>query len=298
MAPTHIEDVVINLAASNLRKLKELKAVDCADLIVTGKQMAVSALNHVLVAVEERISGVVEMRVGERARHGEGGARVNRLNRIENRRVGKPGNISDRTLRAVAEAGQTAADTGVDDTQPWVATIAALEGTVGPVDEEVAQRGLASPPAGDGLEASRVHLLRFMLPFMRTAVECPTPEILEKEIALWPELLEVESSEDVGDRLQAARAELVGPVGVRRFADLQSGRDEAAAGGAQFERGFVQTGDGRILRAQHRRVLAEGRRRRGGGLRGRTILGDHADAHAEKQQRQPDCSRSCHAFHA
>src|ERR1019366_3078515 len=169
MAPTHIEDVVINLAASNLRKLKELKAVDCADLIVTGKQMAVSALNRVLVAVEERIGGVVEMRVGEGARHGEGGARVNRLNRIENRRVGKPGNISDRTPHAVAEAGQTAADTGVGDTQPWVATIAALEGTVGQVAEGVAQRGLASPPAGDGLEASRVHLLRFMLPFMRIA---------------------------------------------------------------------------------------------------------------------------------
>src|ERR1035437_10941445 len=100
MAPTHIEDVVINLAASNLRKLKELKAVDCADLVVTGKQMAVSALNHVLVAVEERIRGVVERRVGERARHGEGGARVNRLNRIENRRVGKPGNISDRDRKS------------------------------------------------------------------------------------------------------------------------------------------------------------------------------------------------------
>src|ERR1035437_6842849 len=128
MAPTHIEDVVINLAASNLRKLKELKAVDCADLIVTGKQMAVSALNHVLVAVEERISGVVEMRVGERARHREGGARVNRLNPSENGRVGKRGNLSARPIRAGAEAGQTAAGPGVGDTHPWVATIAALEG--------------------------------------------------------------------------------------------------------------------------------------------------------------------------
>src|SRR5450759_3012086 len=171
MAPTDIEDVVINLAARNLRKLKELKAVDCADLIVTGKQMAVSALNRDLVAVEERIGGVVEMRVGEGARHGEGRDRVNRLNRIENRRVGKPGNISDRTLHAVAEAGQTAGDTGVGAAQPWVAAIAALEGTVGQVAERVAQRDLAGPPARDRLEASRVHLFRFI----RTAVECPPP---------------------------------------------------------------------------------------------------------------------------
>src|ERR1035441_8656195 len=156
MAPTHIEDVVINLAASNLRKLKELKAVACAVLVWREKEMAVPALTRVLVAVEEGIGGVEEMRVGEGARHGEGGARVNRLNRIENRRVGKPGNISDRTLRAVAEAGQPAADTGVGDTQPWVATIAVLEGTVGQVAERVVQRGLARPPARDRLEASQI----------------------------------------------------------------------------------------------------------------------------------------------
>src|SRR5208282_713049 len=38
MAPAHIEDVVIDLPAGYLRKLKQLKSVDSADLIMAGKQ--------------------------------------------------------------------------------------------------------------------------------------------------------------------------------------------------------------------------------------------------------------------
>jgi hypothetical protein len=52
-----------------------------------------------------------------------------------------------------------------------------------------------------------VHLFRCV----RTAVECSAAEILEKEIALGPELLEVESSKNAADRLQAGTADLVGP---------------------------------------------------------------------------------------
>ncbi len=53
MAPAQIDDVDIDLAAGLLRKLKQLKSVDYAELIVTGNQMAVSALNRELVAVDQ-----------------------------------------------------------------------------------------------------------------------------------------------------------------------------------------------------------------------------------------------------
>src|SRR5664279_591342 len=73
VAPAQIDNVIINLAAGVLRKLKQLKAVDYADLIMMGKQMAVSGLSRDLVAVEQRIGRVVEMSVAESARHGDGG---------------------------------------------------------------------------------------------------------------------------------------------------------------------------------------------------------------------------------
>src|SRR5208337_3224854 len=181
MAPTHIDDVGINLTASNLGKLKQLEAVDYADLIVSGKQMAVSALNDVLVAVEVRIGGVIEMRVDEAARHREGGDRSDRLYRVENRRVREPGNISDRAeLTTEMKAGQPSTQPSgaatAGETQTWVAAIADGEGTVGQVAEGVAQRRLAGPPARNGFQASGMHLFRFI----RTAVECSAAEILKK----------------------------------------------------------------------------------------------------------------------
>src|SRR6266849_6561135 len=72
MAPADIDNVVINLAAGILRKLKQLKAVDCADLVVTGKQMAVTTLHRDLVAVDQSCisliresRGIVEMSIDE-----------------------------------------------------------------------------------------------------------------------------------------------------------------------------------------------------------------------------------------
>src|SRR5260370_37576233 len=53
MAPAQIDNVVINLAAGILWELKQLKAVDAADLIVTGKQMAVTTLHRDLIAVDQ-----------------------------------------------------------------------------------------------------------------------------------------------------------------------------------------------------------------------------------------------------
>src|SRR5260221_1730112 len=50
-----------------------------------------------------------------------------------------------------------------------------------------------------------------------------------------PELLEVKSSEDAGDRFQIGPTDLVAPVRVRRFAHLQSWRDEAPGSGVQIE---------------------------------------------------------------
>src|SRR6266478_860237 len=106
-APAQIDDVVINLPAGILRKLKQLKTVDYADLIVTGKQMAVPALNCDLVAVDQSIRGVEEVGVAESSRHGDGGARIEPLNRIENRRVREPGNVSNGTELTVAEVVAT-----------------------------------------------------------------------------------------------------------------------------------------------------------------------------------------------
>src|SRR5713226_3412908 len=180
MAPTQIDNVVINLAAGILRKLKQLKPVDCADLIVPGKQMAVTALHRDLIAVQQAyvswnraFRGVVEMSVAESARHGDRGARIESLNRIKNRRVREPGNVSDRThLTVEVHAGQTtiqpcgapaAGNTQTRDAPKGTDG----EGAVGQVTEGVAQRHLASSPAGDGFKAGGVHLLHLI----RTAVE-------------------------------------------------------------------------------------------------------------------------------
>src|SRR5260370_30563599 len=87
VAPAQIDDMVNNLAAGILRELKQLKSVDCADLITTGKETTVSALNRSLVAVEQSMAGVVEMSVAESARHGDGGERIESLDRIEKRAI-------------------------------------------------------------------------------------------------------------------------------------------------------------------------------------------------------------------
>ncbi len=126
----------------------------------------------------------------------------------------------------------------------------------------------------------------------RTAVERSATEVLEKEIALGPELLEIERSENAGDRFRTGAADLIGPVAVARFAHLQSWREEATGRGMQIEPGSVQARNRRILRVQHGRVLAECRRRSGIGLGLGTILGSSGNTHAENQQRQPDCSHS------
>ena len=136
-----------------------------------------------------------------------------------------------------------------------------------------------------------------LLGVIRTAVERSAAEILEKEITLGPELLEIESSENAGDRFHVALAELVAAIRVRRFAHLQRGRDKATGGRVETEPRLIEASDRRVLRVQDRRVLAEGGSRRGLWLRRGTGLGGGAQAHAENQERQPDCLRFCHAFH-
>src|SRR5208337_874269 len=211
MAPTHIENVVINLAAADLRKLNQLKSVDCADLIVARKQVAVPALNRDLIAVDQKSRGVardgvvVEMSIAESAGHGERGAWTNRLNYIENRRVRQPGNVSDRTELTLAEevaARQTTtllsrAHATQGKTEPRDTAKACLEGTVGQVGEGVAQSSLAGSPARDSFQADGLQLPHVT----RIAVERSAAEVLQKQIALGPELLEVERPENPGDRL-------------------------------------------------------------------------------------------------
>src|SRR5450759_1751058 len=160
--------------------------------------MAVPTLNRDLVAVDQSIGGVVEMSVAESARHGDGGDRIESLNRIEKRRVREPGNVSDRTELTVDDAGQSTPRhpdaAGGGETQPRDATKGAdREGTVGQVAEGIAQRRLASSPARYRLKAGGMQLPRLI----RVAVERSAAEVLKKEIALGPELLEVESSETV-----------------------------------------------------------------------------------------------------
>src|SRR5271157_1652411 len=214
--------------------------------------MAVPAFQCDLVAVDQNIRGVVEMSVAESSRHGDRGERSESLNRIENRRIREPGNVSHPTELTGAEevgAGQKPAPPHPcagpgGKTHPREATKAHLEGTVGQVIEGVAQLHLASSPARHGFQAGGLQLLHVI----RAAVERSAAEVLEKEIALGPELLEVESSENVADRFQAAVAEMVAPVRVRRFAHQQSGRDETAGGGMQVEPGLVQSRYRRVLR--------------------------------------------------
>src|SRR3982074_3961808 len=155
VAPAHIDDVVINLAAGILRKLKQLKPVNDADLIVTGKQMAIATLSCDLVAIDQSIRGVVEMSIAESTRHGNRGDRAESLNRLEHRRVREPGNVSNRTELAAPEgmaAGPTTtcssgAHPAAGKTQPSVATKANLEGTVGQIAEGVPQSDLSGSPA-------------------------------------------------------------------------------------------------------------------------------------------------------
>src|ERR1700690_3117401 len=111
VAPTQVDDVVIDLAAGDLRELEELETVHYPKLIVTGNQMAIPSLNRDLVAVGQgvrRRRGIVEMRVAEAARDADRGARIERLNGFDNGRVREPGNVGDGTVLAVAdEAGQS-----------------------------------------------------------------------------------------------------------------------------------------------------------------------------------------------
>src|SRR5260370_19991845 len=99
MGQVDIDNVVINRGAGILRKLKQLKGVDGADLVVPGKQVAVTALHRDLVAVDQkrRIGAVEEMSVAESTRQGDRAARIESLNGVENRRVRDAGNPSERT---------------------------------------------------------------------------------------------------------------------------------------------------------------------------------------------------------
>src|ERR1700694_1473314 len=246
--------------------------------------MAVPGLNRDLVAVEQSMGGVVEMRVAESDRRSEGGNRIEGLHRIENRRVREPGNVSDRTERTAAKqmcAGHTtpqrsSAATGGKAESRDAAKGANGEGTVGQVGKGIAQRDLTSSPARHRLQPGGLQLLYLI----RTAVERSAAEVLEKEITLGPELLESKSPEKASNRSQSGPADLVAPIRIRRFAHLQSWRDEASGGGMQIESGFVQAGYRRVLRVQHRSVLAESgcRCRSGLGLRRGTRLGGRADA--------------------
>src|SRR5271165_2129938 len=110
MAPTHVQDVVIDLAASTLRKLHELKTVEHANLIVPCQQMAIPALDGHLIAIDQAgvtfraLRGIVEMSVAESAGHGDRGARIDGLDRIQDGRIGESGNVSDRSKLTRAEA--------------------------------------------------------------------------------------------------------------------------------------------------------------------------------------------------
>src|SRR5258708_25247704 len=102
--------MVINLAAGILRKLKQLKAVDQSDLIVSGKHMAVASLNCDLVAIDQTLARVVEVSVTESTRHSNRGNRTESLHRIEHRCVCEAGDVSHRTeltAAAVMGAGQS-----------------------------------------------------------------------------------------------------------------------------------------------------------------------------------------------
>src|SRR5260370_14180471 len=141
------------------------------------------------------------MSVAESARQGDRGARIESLNRIKNRRVREPGNVSDRTkLTVEVHAGQTtiqpcgapaAGNTQTRDTS--ICTVG--EGAVGQVTEGVAQRHLASSPAGHGFKARGVHLPHLI----RTAVERSAADAFDRNITLGTALMEVEGSSNEGD---------------------------------------------------------------------------------------------------
>src|SRR5260370_10435759 len=134
------------------------------------------------------------MSVAESARQGDRGARIESLNRIKNRRVREPGNVSDRTkLTVEVHAGQTtiqpcgapaAGNTQTRDTS--IGTDG--EGAVGQVTEGVAQRHLDSSPAGHCFKDGGVHLPHLR----RTAGERSAAEAFEKNITLRPALRRVE----------------------------------------------------------------------------------------------------------
>src|SRR5258708_131008 len=167
--------------------------------------MAVASLNCDLVAIDQTFARVVEVSVAESTRHSNRGDRTESLHRIEHRCVREAGNVSHPTQLTAARlmaAGQTSTrasgpDAAGGETQTWVAPIAHLEGTVGQITEGIPQRHLASSPARHCFQADSMQLLRII----GAAVERSAPEVLEKEITLGPELLEIESSENVGNGL-------------------------------------------------------------------------------------------------
>src|SRR5258708_6870107 len=167
--------------------------------------MAVASLNCDLVAIDQTLARVVEVSVTESTRHSNRGNRTESLHRIEHRGVCEAGNVSHRTELTAAElmaAGQTSTrasgtHAAGGETQTWVAPIAHLEGAVGQITEGIPQRHLASSPARHSLQAATMPFLRII----GASVERSAPEVLEKEITLGPELLEIESSKNVGNGL-------------------------------------------------------------------------------------------------
>src|ERR1700692_833864 len=59
--------------------------------------MTVPAFNCHLVTVNQHVGRIGEMSVAESAGQGDGGARINRLNRVHDRHVRKPRNVADGT---------------------------------------------------------------------------------------------------------------------------------------------------------------------------------------------------------
>src|SRR5271168_1701086 len=95
MAVAEINDVNINLAAGDLRKLKQLESVDRANLIVPVQKAGIPTLYGEFVAVYESIRRVVVMGVAESACNRKCGDRIDRMHSIENGRVREPWNIAN-----------------------------------------------------------------------------------------------------------------------------------------------------------------------------------------------------------
>src|SRR5208282_2805191 len=160
------------------------------------------------------------MSIAECARHSERGNRIDGLNRVENRSIGKPRNVSHRTELTGAErvyAGNSRAHSAAGrDSQSWIAAETELESTIGKIAEGVPQRHLASAPPRNALKTEG-----FQLPHLvRIVIKRSPAEVLEKQIAFRPELLQVKGSENPAHRLQLAASERVAPIRIRGFANL------------------------------------------------------------------------------